>query len=529
MGSGSPSAYMLWAILSCLFLSFLIVHLWLYDRFNCLRWNSGRQPGAFKRVMTFSYLASLPLLICFSVAMTVAKYQEGYILLNDGRIIPRPFSQWSSANKSHLLPLLFCFTFSWAFELVTHLEELTFWLFLLHQGPGKRDWFHSWEFRIWYLGSIAAILGMPLTTILARHQIDTTLPWILLVGSLAGTTTTIIFLYVIFRFPKFLEYVKAEGADPDVVVRLTSFYQLNCLRVVFRFLFTLPLLLIGVDAIKGPYPIVNSAFAIDFLLMLGGIGCCVSSACTLLIFFPRSVAQESGYHIKVISPNTSVKPPTSPPPQHIYYHDHLHDGDMSNPISVLGYGSATSPPPSAQRMHTFQFPEGELYPTQYDHRYHDRLRRYSTDTGNISLPLTDSDTESIAMSSHPVHLPGAQALHLKPPYGNGHPVAKSFSQPGHCRTTSNANSGTVKSDDTVWDGQLSYAGSSTARRHSDGPLIYSRNGKITRVDEDRQVPSRELLQAPAHAASPLHPYLINFHSPIDLLDRRDEQRPVSAV
>lgn len=32
--------------------------------------------------------------------------------------------------------------------------ELTFWLFLLTQGPGKRDWFHSWEFRTWFLGEL---------------------------------------------------------------------------------------------------------------------------------------------------------------------------------------------------------------------------------------------------------------------------------------------------------------------------------------------------------------------------------------
>ena len=34
------------------FLIFLVHHLWCYDRFKCLRWTAGRQPGAFKRVMT---------------------------------------------------------------------------------------------------------------------------------------------------------------------------------------------------------------------------------------------------------------------------------------------------------------------------------------------------------------------------------------------------------------------------------------------------------------------------------------------
>ena len=34
------------------FLGFMLYHLWSYDKFRCLHWSSGRQPGAFKRVMT---------------------------------------------------------------------------------------------------------------------------------------------------------------------------------------------------------------------------------------------------------------------------------------------------------------------------------------------------------------------------------------------------------------------------------------------------------------------------------------------
>lgn len=88
---GSATAYLLWAILACIvsliwfsqarllvplfsdsanpyfsrtqFQGFVIYHLWCYDRFQCVRWNSGRQPGAFKRVMTvcFALYLSLPL------------------------------------------------------------------------------------------------------------------------------------------------------------------------------------------------------------------------------------------------------------------------------------------------------------------------------------------------------------------------------------------------------------------------------------------------------------------------------------
>ena len=121
MSSVSSAAFLLWSILAVVvrenrsetlhqqlirpltlpaqFLGFLAQHLWNYDRFNCLRWNSGRQPGAFKRVMTvsslsgvtlwrnsdgakspalqYSYLASVPLLVVFSTSMTAIKVREG--------------------------------------------------------------------------------------------------------------------------------------------------------------------------------------------------------------------------------------------------------------------------------------------------------------------------------------------------------------------------------------------------------------------------------------------------------------------
>lgn len=76
------------------FLAFHLSHLWSYDRFHCLKWNpSGRQPGAFKRFMSvrprslcslpfsprcqYTYLATLSCLVCFGVAFTIIKFQEG--------------------------------------------------------------------------------------------------------------------------------------------------------------------------------------------------------------------------------------------------------------------------------------------------------------------------------------------------------------------------------------------------------------------------------------------------------------------
>ncbi|KAG6863895.1 hypothetical protein C0993_009956, partial [Termitomyces sp. T159_Od127] len=116
MSNGSPTAYLLWAILSSIYLVFLLLHLWCYDRFSCLRWNAGRQPGAFKRVMTYSYLATVPLLVVFSVAITALKFREGFVIEPNGTIIPRPFSTWSSPSRRWVLPLDFILSVAWSLE-----------------------------------------------------------------------------------------------------------------------------------------------------------------------------------------------------------------------------------------------------------------------------------------------------------------------------------------------------------------------------------------------------------------------------
>ncbi|KAI0076410.1 hypothetical protein K474DRAFT_1565450, partial [Panus rudis PR-1116 ss-1] len=316
MSTASPTAFLLWAILSVLFLGFLVYHLWCYDRFKCLHWSSGRQPGAFKRVMTYSYLGSVPLLVLFSVAITVIKFREGFILTPDHRIIPRPLELYSPSAKAWVIPLNFVFSIAWALEMVTHLEELAFWLYLLHQNPQKEEWFSSWEYRLWYLGSMVAILGMPLTALITRKDITTCDAYIFLAGSAGSTTTTICSLYVLWRFPKFIRHVQQEGADPTVVVRLATFYQLNNARVVFRFLFTVPLMIIAIDGIiDGPH-IINRSLLIstpnrnsDFLHMIAGIGCFVSTTITLLIFFPRSITKEVGYRPR--APTTAANSPKS--------------------------------------------------------------------------------------------------------------------------------------------------------------------------------------------------------------------------
>jgi len=76
------------------------------------------------------------------------------------------------------------------------------------------------------------------------------------------------------------------------LVRLTKYHELNTIRVVFRFLFTVPLVILGADGVRPHQHVNDKMFPTDLLGILAGIGCVVSSGITLVIFFPRSIEGE---------------------------------------------------------------------------------------------------------------------------------------------------------------------------------------------------------------------------------------------
>jgi hypothetical protein len=176
--------------------------------------------------------------------------------------------------------------------MVTHLEELCFWLFLVNSGSAQQDWFHSLYFKTWIAGSTAAIVYMPLVTILTRSDPIKSEAYTFLAGSLGSLSLTLWFTPILWTFPSFLNKLKSEGVDLNTIVRLTKFSELNTIRVVFRFLFTVPLLILGIDGVRPHHHINENMFWTDFLTMIAGFGCSISSAITLVIFFPRSIEGE---------------------------------------------------------------------------------------------------------------------------------------------------------------------------------------------------------------------------------------------
>ncbi|KAG2153375.1 hypothetical protein DEU56DRAFT_482340 [Suillus clintonianus] len=292
MAHMSPAVHLVWATVVIMLESFLVYHLWSFDQFKCLKWNHGPYSGAFKRVMTYSYLTSIPLIAIYVVGFAIIKYSYGFTVIPGIGITPTPYELWSDSARSAILPLYLCFSVAWALEMVTHLEELCFWLFLIHSGSAKQDWFRSLYFKTWAIGSVVAVILMPLVTIFTRGDPYKCEAYTFLVGSLGSLSLTIWFLPILWTFPTFLEGLKQADVDTNTIVRLTKFHELNCIRIFFRFLFTVPFVILGIDGIRPHQHINDKMFPTDLLGMIAAVGCVVSSGITLIIFFPRSIKGE---------------------------------------------------------------------------------------------------------------------------------------------------------------------------------------------------------------------------------------------
>ncbi|KAF8633272.1 hypothetical protein AX17_004447 [Amanita inopinata Kibby_2008] len=174
---------------------------------------------------------------------------------------------------------------------IAHIE-LCFWLFLLNSGSTQHDWFKTWYFRAWVIGSGTAVLCLPLLTILTRSDLLKCEAYLFLAGSLGSLCLTLWFLPILWMFPAFLENLKSEGVETGTIVRLTKFSELNQLRIVLRLLFVVPFFILGIDGVRPHHDLNESMVVTDVLAMIAGFGCVVSSGITLVIFFPRSIEGE---------------------------------------------------------------------------------------------------------------------------------------------------------------------------------------------------------------------------------------------
>lgn len=104
---------------------------------------------------------------------------------------------------------------------------------------------------------------------------------------------------VVFKFPKFLAEVRESGVGPEIQIRLFVYHDLNKLRTVLRYIFTLALLVLGADGVL-ENPIINlNPIAGSMLGTLIVFSLTSVMAISVILYLPRSSPSSSQQTVMV--------------------------------------------------------------------------------------------------------------------------------------------------------------------------------------------------------------------------------------
>ncbi|MBW0482263.1 hypothetical protein O181_021978 [Austropuccinia psidii MF-1] len=101
---------------------------------------------SFHLVMRFIYLLGLPIYIVQGVMVAYIKYSVGYLPVDMGGY-PVPYTLWPAEYRRLIYVIYYLKALAWSGEGIVHLEELTFWLYLIHLKDNSPIWFRSPFFK----------------------------------------------------------------------------------------------------------------------------------------------------------------------------------------------------------------------------------------------------------------------------------------------------------------------------------------------------------------------------------------------
>jgi len=231
--------------------------------------------------------------------------------------------------------------------------------------------------------------------------------------------------------------------------------------------------------------------------MLGGIGCFVSSAITLFIFFPRSITRETGYRVKISStPSIANMAPPSALPD--YHRERRH---ISPPKPIT--------PTVSVQMH---YPEEYVEDDALDTLPHE----------GEATPQYESDPESNYVDSSTVQGRSWMAE------TNGDAMTWEMSDQGIAnrsrrsrRRSRSRHRYDIEERPSIEDEMNKY-GARKGKGLDTGVVV------IPHIPRVPPPPSRPMSTDGSSASRPssfIHPYAMHFTSPIDLCDPDDDLIP----
>lgn len=305
----SPQIAVLEGVTCSLMLMFYFWHSWHYDRFQPMfqrrilkhRREHLDPTNSFHLVMRFIYLLCLPVYIIQGIMVAYIKYQVGYLPVEMGGY-PVPYTSWPPEYSRLIFVIYYLKAVSWSGEGIVHMEELAFWIFLIHLKDTSPTWFKSRFFQAFIMLSILSIGIMVCIVSVLKPNVMLTEGVLMTVATGFNTLITCAFFWVFSKFPSWLRDLTKRSAPPDLIVRLYGFGTLNQIRMCFRLIFVAPLCLLSADGLRAE-PVLNKRlWVVDLIAMTSTVAFAAQGVITLLIFLPRNLQRECGFDKEVIKP-----------------------------------------------------------------------------------------------------------------------------------------------------------------------------------------------------------------------------------
>lgn len=194
---------------------------------------------------------------------------------------------------------VFTIIFNVAFSLQTSLnaEEGLYWYHLMRavrQPSSARSWLNSSFFYAWIVISIVSTALQSGIAWIHRGKLNMNrqMATVMAVDGIIEFAVLCAASVVIWKFPDFLDNVKASGAGPEVRSRLHFYHEANKIRTFFRFLYSSGMIILGIDGLTARQLIARSPLASDLLSQMLFGSFFFMLIISVILYLPRNWSPE---------------------------------------------------------------------------------------------------------------------------------------------------------------------------------------------------------------------------------------------
>ncbi|KAE8542188.1 hypothetical protein D1P53_001673 [Cryptococcus gattii VGV] len=195
------------------------------------------------------------------------------------------------------IPLTIIFNIAFSLQTSLNAEEGLYWYHLMRavrQPKSARSWLTSSFFYAWIVISIVSTTLQCGIGWIHRGKLNMNrqMATVMAVDGIIEFAVLCAASVVIWKFPAFLDNVKASGAGPEVRSRLHFYHEANKVRTFFRFLYSSCMMVLGIDGLTKRRLIASTPLASDLLSQMIFGSFFFMLIISVMLYLPRNWSPE---------------------------------------------------------------------------------------------------------------------------------------------------------------------------------------------------------------------------------------------